>query len=573
MIRFLKTALFLFIGLSVFAQNVEPTDPNYYGAPLKIPFFLAGNFAELRPNHFHAGIDIKTQGRTGLPVYAAAEGTVSRISVSPAGYGNALYIDHPNGTTTVYGHLESFAPQIEDYIRKIQYEKETFAIDQLVPAGAFPVKKGEQIAKSGNAGSSAGPHLHFEIRRTKEEILLNPLLFHLPVKDKTKPIIQSLMVYPVSEEATVLGKQLPQRFETVLAGNTYQLKSKQTIAVWGKIGFGLQAVDMLDGSPNKCGIYSLKLDIDNELIFSFTMNGLAIAESKYINSHIDYEQAIRTGRRLYRTWLEPGNKLSIYDVAEKRGIFKATDGHAHQVKYEITDAYGNATSLEFSIQSEEVPFTPPAPKGERFKYNRNNHIRNDELEFSIPEGAFYEDVDFIYKKKPGNPRFYSPVFQLHNAYVPLHFACPLRIKAVNLPSNLESKAMLAQVDPGSGRIYSATGKFVNGWVEGNIRVLGNYAIAIDNVAPRITPLAFQDKRTKKVGDKIQFKITDNLSGIETYRGTIDGHWVLFEYDLKNNLISYTFDKSRMQFGKNHVLDLQVTDFKGNTSNYKTYFYK
>lgn len=572
--RFLKIIPILLIGISTYAQQpLEQIDPNYYSAPLKIPFFLAGNFAELRPNHFHAGIDIKTQGKTGLPVYAAAEGSVSRISISPSGYGNALYIDHPNGTTTVYGHLERFAPQIEDYIRRIQYEKETFAIDQIVPAGTLTVKKGEQVAKSGNAGSSGGPHLHFEIRRTKEEILMNPLLFHIPVKDKIKPVIQSLMVYPVSDDAGVSGKQQPQRFETILAGNSYQLKNNQPISVWGKIGFGLQAVDLLDGSPNKCGIYSLKLSIDNEIIYSFTMDDLVIEETKYINSHLDYEQAIRTGRRLYRTWLEPGNKLSIYDIAEKRGIFKATDNQPHQVKYEITDAYGNATSLAFTIQSKEISITPTEPKGELFKYNRNNHIRNDDLEFRIPEGALYNDVDFVYAKKTGNPKFYSPVFQLHNPYTPLHFACPLKIKAVNLPADLESKVMLAQVDPASGRVYSATGKYLDGWVEGNIRVLGNYTLVVDTEAPKIVSLSIADKKTLKEATRLRFTITDNLSRIETFRGTIDGKWVLFEYDLKNNLISYTFDKSRLQFGKNHVLNLEVTDFKGNTGKYKANFYK
>lgn len=571
--RFFKIIPFLLISLSTYAQPLEPIDPNYFEAPLKIPFFLAGNFAELRPNHFHGGIDIKTQGRTGLPVYAAAEGSISRIVISPSGYGNALYIDHPNGTTTVYGHLQSFALPIEDYIRKIQYEKETFAIDQIVPAGILPVKKGEQIAKSGNAGSSAGPHLHFEIRRTKEEIMMNPLLFHMPVKDKTKPVIQSLMVYPVSDDAGVSGKQQPQRFETILTGNSYQLKNNQPIPVWGKIGFGLQANDLLDGNPNKCGIYSLKLSIDNELIYSFTMDDLVIDESKYINSHMDYEQAIRSGRRLYRTWLEPGNKLSIYDIIEKRGIFKAIDGQTHQVKYEVTDAYGNATSLSFKVQSREATFTAPETKGELFKFNRNNHIRNEDLEFSIPEGALYNDVDFLYQKKPGSSKFYSPVYQLHNPYTPLHFACPLRIKAVNLPTKLESKVMLAQVDPVSGRIYSATGKFVDGWVEGNIRVLGNYTLAVDTVAPKIVSLSIADKKTLKETGKLRFTITDNLSGIETFRGTIDGQWVLFEYDLKNNLISYTFDKERLQLGKNHLLNLEVTDYKGNTSKYKANFYK
>ncbi|MBC8005436.1 MAG: M23 family metallopeptidase, partial [Verrucomicrobia bacterium] len=498
--RVLQILAFSIISLSVWAQPLEPIDANYYAVPVKIPVFLSGNFAELRPNHFHGGIDIKTQGRTGLPIYAAAEGYVSRISVSASGYGRALYIDHPNGTTTVYGHLESFSTKIDDYIRKIQYEKETFAINQLVPAETLPVHKGEVIAKSGNSGSSGGPHLHFEIRRTKEEIMLNPLLFNMPAKDTSKPVVQGLMVYPVSDDASVSGKNQAQRFETVLTGSTYQLKNNQPIPVWGKVGFGLQAVDLLTGSANKCGIYSLKLSVDNEVIYAFTMDDYVLEESKYINSHIDYAQAARSGRRLYRTWLEPGNKLSIYDVAEKRGIYHAEDNQLHKVKYEITDAYGNSTSLAFSIQSKKTAITTPELKGESFKFNRNNHIRNDELVLDIPEGALYNDVDFIYLKKMRNPKFYSPVYQLHNSLVPLHFACPLKIKA-DLPAHLQSKVMLAQVDPTSGRVYSATGKYVDGWVEGNIRVLGNYALAVDTVAPKIIPLSIANKQTLQEKDR------------------------------------------------------------------------
>jgi len=571
--RLLNTILFIAIGITTFSQSLNKIDSHYYAVPIKIPVFLAGNFAELRPNHFHGGIDIKTQGRTGLEVDAAADGFISRIVISPTGFGRALYIDHPNGTTTVYGHLESFAPHIDDYIRNIQYEKEMFAIDQIVPPGLLPVKKGEQIANSGNAGSSAGPHLHFEIRRTKEEIMLNPLMFNMPVKDKLKPTIQTLMVYPLSDDANVSGKQTPQKFEVIKTPNGFQLKLNQPISVFGKIGFGIQSVDLLDGSANRCGIYSIKLSVDNQLIFSFTLDELPIDETRYVNSQMDYALAMRSGQRLYRTWLEPGNKLQIYDTVEKRGIIEATDRKLHQVKYEIADVYGNSSSLTFKVQSKEIKVNSIPAKGELFKYNRNNEIKDDGIRFSIPEGALYSDVDFQYKKKTALPKFYSPIYQIHNGSVALHFACPLRIKAVNLPENLQSKVMLAQIDPTSGKIYSATGKYDDGWVEGNIRTLGSYTLAVDTEAPKITSLNTADKKTPKDPNVLKFKVSDNLSGIENFKGTIDGKWVLFEYDLKNNLLSYTFDKTRFKFVGNHQLILEVTDFKGNTSTYKTNFNK
>lgn len=571
--KLLYTLFIASFACAAFAQDNQITDKDYYASPVKIPISLAGNFAELRPNHFHAGIDIKTQGKTGLPVYAAADGYIARIQISQTGYGNALYINHPNGTTTVYGHLRNFVKPVQDYIRNVQYEKETFAIDQTLPENLFPVKKGEQVAFSGNTGSSGGPHVHFEIRKTKEEVLLNPLLFNFEVKDKIKPTIQSLMIYPVSEDASVSGKQTAQRFDVALVGNAYQLKVNKTIPVWGEIGFGVQSVDLLDGNANKCGIYSIRLVVDDQLIYSFAMDDLVMDQTKYVNSHMDYAAAVKTGRRLYRTWLEPGNKMNIYNEVQKRGVIDATDDKIHTVKYEIADVAGNTTNFSFKVQSQKTVLAAKEPTGKHFKYDRKNKIDEDGIEFIVPEGALYSDVDFQYSEKPSSPAFFSPVYQLHNTTVPLHFACPLRIKASNLPERYRDKVVLAQIDPASGRILSATGKYEHGWVEGNIRNLGSYTLAVDTIPPRITSLIFNDKKALKDPNCLQIKVTDNFSGVDTFRGMIDGKWVLFEYDLKSDLLTYTFDKERFEFNKDHQLVLNVTDFKGNTSTYKVNFRK
>jgi len=568
--------IFLFLNILIcssiaFAQKIDSVDKDYYAPPVKIPIFLAGNFAELRPNHFHAGIDIKTQGKTGLPVFAAADGYVARIAISETGYGNALYINHPNGTTTVYGHLKSFSKPIQDYIRNIQYENETFVIDQEIPEDMFPVKKGEQIAFSGNTGSSGGPHVHFEIRKTREEIVLNPLLFDLVVKDKIKPSIQSLMVYPVSDDASVAGKQLPQQFDVIFSENSYQLKVNKTIPVYGEIGFGIQSIDLLDGSSNKCGIYSIKLSVDGKLIYSFEMNDLVMAESKYVNSHMDYSLAAKTGRRIYRTWLEPGNKMNIYDSIVKRGLFEATDGKIHTAQYEIADVKGNISTFSFKIKSQKTEFVRREPTGKYFRVDRKNKIDEPGIEFTIPEGAFYSNIDFQFNEKPSIKPFLSPIYQLHNSTVPLHFSCPLRIKADHLPERLQDKAMLAQIDRSSGKILSATGKYEDGWVEGNIKVLGNYTLAVDTIPPKITPQIFNEKKVLRDPSCLKINVTDNFSGVSTYHGTIDGKWVLFEYDLKNNLLSYTFDKERFEFDKDHKLILEVSDFKQNASTYQVNF--
>ncbi len=567
--RKILIAIIIIVNSTANAQN---RDTNYYAPPVQIPMFLTGNFGELRSNHFHSGIDIKTEGRTGLPVYAVADGYVSRIYVSPFGFGHALYIDHPNGTTTVYGHLEAFSEKIREYVRDIQYRKESFYVDLSVPPGKFPVKKGEQIALSGNTGSSGGPHLHFEIRDTKTQHPLNPLKYRFDIKDDIKPKILSVIIYPVSEDAGVAGRHSKKRCETVFYDRAYHIRKNLTIPVYGTIGFGLQAIDYLDGNWSKCGIYSLVLKVDNKVIYSFSMDEFSFNESRYINSHVDYEQKIRLGRNIYKTWIEPGNKLSIYNREKGNGLYTFTDGKTHQITYDITDVYGNMSTLNFNVISRNQNIQVAEEKGILFEYDGDNEFKEEGIEINFPEGTFYSNFYFQYERKPSFAGIYSEVHGIHNRYTPVQKFFTVKIKPDTLPEDLTDKALLAYVNPRNNKQAAIGGEYKNGWVEAKIRGFGDVAVAIDTIAPSVVSLSLKNGSLTE-STQIRFRIKDNFSGIDTFRGTIDGKWVLFEYDVKNSLLVYKFDKKRFDFGKQHELRLVVKDVKGNQKVYEAKFYK
>ena len=565
-VRFLVS--FILFSNIAFAQIA---DREYFRSPLNIPIVLSGNFGELRSNHFHSGIDIKTEGRTGLPVYAAAQGEVSRIRIGPFGFGLALYIDHPNGQTTVYGHLEKFRDDIQEYARKNQYKQESFDVDLTVPQGTFSIKKGEQIAWSGNTGGSGGPHLHFEIRNTKSQHPINPLLFDLPIKDEMKPKILSAMIYPLSDDALVDGSNNERLIETVFYNGAYHLKSNPIVPVYGDIGFGLQTIDYLDGSWSKCGIYEIKLAVDEKPVYTFLMNELDFDETRYINSHIDYGYYRTHYKRIHKSWVEPGNKLNNYPVLIDRGIVNLTDEKVHNIRYEIQDAYGNASALEFKVQSKKGNAAPTKQTGRLIPFDENTDVIKPGLKAHFKNGTFYSNFHLQYEERPANNLYFSKLYQLHNDQVPVQQSYELSIRADELPAKLRSKALLAVVNEKNGRKWSMGGSYDKGWVTANVRQLGIFAISVDTIAPTIQPLSISGHNRLTEPSRIRFKIKDDFSGIDSYRGEIDGAWVLFEYDAKNDLITYDFDSKRLQAGKNHQLVLKVTDNKGNEAQYEATF--
>jgi len=556
--------------------RAQPYPENYFRSPLDIQICLAGCFGELRTNHFHTGIDIKTGGQEGLPVHAAAEGYVSRIAVSASGYGNALYITHPNGFTTVYGHLRAYNKAIQAYLRLNQYKNESFEIDIPVDKSMFPVKQGDIVAFSGNTGSSGGPHLHFEIRDTKTENPVNPLLFGFRVKDDIPPVVKAIKIYPLDSNSyitavytstnkkgqksatAVLGQNI--KVEAYKDGHVYHLKNIAQLQAQGNIGFAVEANDYEDSSANKIGVYSIELCVNEEQIYLKTMNRLNFDLKRYINTHVDYPERVKTGRWFEKSYVGLNNELKIYDVLKNRGRVTMKPGNLYHINYYLNDIDANTSELAFDITSPvtQQQLTMPARDFDTLlPFEKANSIQKANLYIHIPANTFYEDVPFTYEEIKGSKHSLSTTYSLGNTSIPCQDYFDIGIKPDNLPDRLRSKACILSYVSG----YLG-GDYDNGWIKSKARTLGKFFVSADTVAPNIVPINIKNGRNMAPYGQIRFVMKDNMSGIKSYRGTVDGHWVLFQHDAKNAVFYYAFD-DHCPHGR-HELKLTATDNKDNT---------
>lgn len=548
--------------------GAEKYPQNYFRSPVDFPISLAGSFGELRKNHFHSGIDIRTGGTTGKPVRAAADGYISRVFVNPSGFGKALYISHPNGYTTVYGHLQSFNGSIGNWIKKQQYQQESFAIDMPVPQGLLKVKKGDIIAFSGNSGASGGPHLHFEVRETGSQEVINPLEFGFDIPDHTPPKITAIKIYPWDAMAMVNFSDQPLMLVVTGGGGKYSIGIRDTVKVSGNIIFGIETTDYSDNSGMTNGVPSVALSVDNEPVYSHHLEKFAFANTRYVNSLLDYPLLIHGYRKIQRSYIALNNKNDIYGKVKNRGIISFTDNKAHQVVYTVTDIYGNASKLVFWVKSH-----PPAPrrpenesrKGvQKMQCLSENHFARPDVSLDIPRDALYEDLDFEYSAEPQLPLTFAKVHALQNEDTPLHLNCNLAIRPTSLPKSLADKALIVLFEPG-GKMSGRGGHWENGSLTTQVKEFGRYSIAVDTVAPAIRPVNVKPGKNLGRQLKIMIKIWDNLSGIKSYRGTMNGKWILMDYDAKNSLLIYLIDE-HMPKGKNNF-HLVVTDETGNKSVY------
>lgn len=538
----------------------------YFRNPLNIAMDASGTFGELRATHFHAGDDYRTQQRIGLPLHAAAEGHVSRVRVQIGGGGNSVYVDHPNGYTTVYLHMDKFNDALTNIIRTEQYKQQRFDVDVIVDPGVVKLTKGQYIGNAGNTGASGGPHLHFEIRDTKTQHPLNPQLFGLRFNDRFLPTINNIMVYDLNDD--LFNEHTPRRAMQVKAvrNGVYTLAQNTPIKVNGRFGLGINSIDRHRAGGFQNGVYSIELFIDGKAVSTVVFEELDFNTSRGIHAYIDYPHWRRTKAKVQKSFKDPGNPIEIFKVLKNEGVITLPDDKIYDAKYVVKDVAGNCSELNFKIQNGATTQGAQQKRHgvQLFKYNAENMFENNDIQINMPKGVLYGDLDFTYNTAPQPAGGYSLIHRVHNNLTPLFSTYNLRVRPSNLPAHLESKALLASVENGS-----EGGKFEDGWVTVNTRNLGSFYVAVDTVAPTITPRNLSNGKNVSAQTKIDFTIRDNFSGIQSFNGYIDGKWVLMEYDPKNRHLWHTFDSS-LSKGQ-HIFKLVVIDWKDNEQVYEAKF--
>lgn len=587
--------LILLCSLSILHTEAQPYIAGNFIPPLDGVLQVSGSFAELRGNHFHSGVDFRTGGKEGLPVKAIADGYVVRIKISAVGFGKAIYINHPNGYTSVYAHMQSFDSRINDWIRARQYEKESFEVDLFPPKNLLRVTKGEIIGKSGNSGSSEGPHLHFEIRETDTEYPVDPLLFDFPVKDWIRPTMLGLRVYPEKQGSLINNETTPVSFELAGWGPVYRLKINDTINVAGHFSLGISAMDLLNETSNKNGINTFEVYIDSALTFQWKATKFSFSETRYINSFIDYSHYYQTNRRYMRTHIDPGNRLSMYTNKASNGIFKAEPGSLHYVKLVLKDSKQNESILRFIVKGRPVEAKTEADQlradisgndasgstiasaikpagtangskdktsGLIFRYNTTNTFSTSSISLVMPGTCLYDTITFRYSESPGAAGMYSSIHQIHTPEVPLHDYYDLSIKLDKSFKGDTRKLVMVKLNS-QNKPSSVGGRFDNGNIKARVRDFGRYTVMVDTTKPQIKPLNLKDGLNIAKLQEWRVNISDNLSGIKSYRATLNGAWILMEYDAKNRLLTYRPDALLLP-GDNKLI-ITVEDGVGNTT--------
>ena len=543
--------IFLFSVVQLLDISLKADDV-HFSPPFDFPTLFSGNFAELRSNHFHGGVDFKTQGVTGKPIHAPADGYVSRVTVAPGGYGNAMYVTHYNGYTTVYGHLEKFMPAIERLVRERQYRDETFSVDISFGPDEYPVKRGEVISLSGNTGYSFGPHLHFEVRSQEGNRLINPLIFYKEqVRDTKPPKAYAVALYPRSGKGSVAGSN--KRAIRKINGNTIS----DTLRAWGEVGFGVKALDFMDNTSNNYGVYRIELTVDDSLLYSSTMDSVSFSENRLINAWVDYEAYYMRGEWIMRSHLIDNNPLKLLSVDENRGWLRVDEERLYHVEYTLADYHGNVSRYHFFVKGEHCDAQPVnSGAAQYFCWDTDNELRDLGMRLKIPKGELFEDAA-LHVVRTEQPDALSDRYNLNGITHPLWHGCELSIRLKKCPSD-DAKKYYIKYNRSNGG-YGVGGVLKDGWITADISSLGCYEAAIDTVPPIVRPV--NEKQWGRNG-LLSFYMSDSGTGIKSYKGYIDGNFKLFKFSSKNVRLTCNLRAEGISRGTHH-LRLLVTDNAGN----------
>ncbi|MBF4983504.1 M23 family metallopeptidase [Nonlabens mediterrranea] len=563
-----KLIFFFFILIVSYfgeSQSQKNIPEGYFKNPLDIELKLSGTFGELRSNHFHSGLDIKTNQRTGLKVYATASGYVSRIKIERYGYGKAIYITHPNGYTSVYAHLDKLSPRIEEYLKKQQYDKETFEI-QLFPSDLeLRVDQGEVIAYSGNSGGSGGPHLHFEIRDSAARPI-NPMMMGIQVPDTKKPLVKQIMAYPLDENTTINGKNEPALLRLI------PLKSggfkTENLKAYGTIGIGVNTSDRQNGGNNQNGVYQITTSYNGTPNFEICFDTYAFKETRYLNQMIDYGFFKKNKSRISKLFIPSGSPLSLYGNSINDGKLSLYDPGSHSnYQIEIKDYQGNTSKIIMDIINDEAPAELLAPNNDGLEYVSHTSTFNRQLgnfNLTIPKGALYEDQLLEIKEN-------LDTIIVHRDVVPLHKNFILEYDISSKVGDNLDQYYIARITSW-GAAYHVNTKRNGNKLTAYSKIMGTYAITKDDKKPSIKPINFKNKQWISKNKTLRLSIADKESGIDGYRATVNGKFILMEYDYKTGIIKHDFSDNVVIDSENH-LKVIVTDNAGNSTTFEATFFR
>lgn len=538
--------------LLVFTSILE-VKGQFFSFPLNINPKLNANFGEMRPNHFHMGLDLSTESRENLPVFAPASGYISRMKIETGGFGRAIYIDHPNGTTTLYAHMNKFIPLAEKYLKEQQYAQESWKIDLKVPPELIPVKKGQLIGYSGNTGASQGPHVHYEIRDTKTENCLNPLLFNFPLTDVTPPDLYRLAFY---DRERSIFEQTPILVGLVRRGNSYVV-DKTVELPFDKVFVAIHAIDRITGFPNPNGIYSATLEQDGTLLSSFKMDNISYEDTRYLNGHIDYMTKMKGGP--YYQMLFPPKEygLDIYTLSDEKNFFEL-DEDASSFSIKVSDANGNTSIAEFNAQFKTGQYFSQQREGVLMTAGHLNVFDDPQIQFVFHENALYDDVHFKIQSFYANSKSeLSSVFQSLPEHLPVHSRFTVRIKPNRIVGLINTDRVLIK------RTYKTKTEIKKaqeekGFFAAEFRDLGFFQL-IEDLEPPVITASFTDGAAVSAGTKLVINALDNHKSIDQFRVTIDDKWLMFQPS--GNSYIYHVDE-HFPVGE-HKLSVVVNDIAGN----------